>query len=78
MRPAEKDLGRLDPPVRRRVAAAILRLVESPEGPATTTLVGREERRLRVGDWRVVYRIDVAARSLTILRVLPRGRAYRD
>jgi mRNA interferase RelE/StbE len=49
----------------------------SPEGPATTALVGRDARRLRVGDWRVLYRIDTAACSLTILRVLPRGRAYR-
>jgi len=54
------------------VAGAILRRIESPEGPATTALVGRQERRLRVGDWRVVYRIDIAARSLTVLRAPPR------
>lgn len=58
--------------------AAIERLSINPEGPATTALVGRDDRRLRVGDWRVLYRVDVAAAELTILRVLPRGRAYRD
>ena len=60
------------------MVAAIERLSVNPEGPATTALVGREGRRLRVGDWRVLYRVDAAASSLTILRVLPRGRAYRD
>jgi mRNA-degrading endonuclease RelE of RelBE toxin-antitoxin system len=58
--------------------AAIERLGVNPEGPATTALVGREGRRLRIGDWRVLYRVDVAAAEITILRVLPRGRAYRD
>ncbi len=58
--------------------AAIERLSVNPEGPATIALVGREGRRLRVGDWRVLYRADIAAGVLTILRVLPRGRAYRD
>jgi mRNA-degrading endonuclease RelE of RelBE toxin-antitoxin system len=67
-----------DPPVRRRVVAAIERLSMNSEGPATTALVGHEGRRLRVGDWRVLYRVDVVARTLTILRALPRGRAYRS
>lgn len=58
--------------------AAIERLGPNPEGPGTTALVGRDERRLRVGAWRVLYRVDTEARTLTILRVLPRGRAYRD
>lgn len=57
--------------------AAIERLASNPEGPGTTALVGREGRRLRVGGWRVLYRIDVSARRLTVLRVLPRDRAYR-
>lgn len=54
------------------------RLSVNPEGPATTALIGREGRRLRVGDWRVLYRLDPTARSVTVLRVLPRGRAYRS
>jgi mRNA interferase RelE/StbE len=58
--------------------AAIERLASNPEGPGTTALIGRDGRRLRVGDWRVLYRIDATARTLTVLRVLPRGRAYRD
>ncbi len=36
------------------------------------------EFRLRVGDWRVRYELDIEAELLIVLRVLPRGRAYRD
>lgn len=33
--------------------------------------------RLRVGNWRVRYALDPDAKVLTVLRVLPRGQAYR-
>jgi mRNA-degrading endonuclease RelE of RelBE toxin-antitoxin system len=33
---------------------------------------------LRVGDWRVRFGYDFAERTILVLRVLPRGRAYRD
>jgi len=36
------------------------------------------EFRLRVGDWRVRHELDVEVEQLIVLRVLPRGRAYRD
>jgi mRNA-degrading endonuclease RelE of RelBE toxin-antitoxin system len=41
-------------------------------------MTGREEWRLRVGDWRVRMRFVAAHRTVVVLRVLPRGRAYRD
>ena len=53
-RPAERDIGRLDPPVRRRLLAALDRLALEPKGPGTAALVGRDGRRPRVGDWRVL------------------------
>jgi len=75
-RPAERDLARLDPPVRRQVATAIDRLALDPTGPGSVALVGREGRRLRVRGWRDLYRHDNETRTVTVLRVLPRGRAY--
>jgi len=33
---------------------------------------------LRVGDWRVRYRYDPDPGTVTVVRVLPRGRAFRD
>jgi mRNA-degrading endonuclease RelE of RelBE toxin-antitoxin system len=35
------------------------------------------ELRLRVGDWRVRFVVDLPARVVTILAVLPRGQAYK-
>lgn len=41
-------------------------------------LKGRPEQwRLRIGDWRVLYRHDFEARIIEIARVVHRGAAYR-
>ena len=41
-----------------------------------TPLRGIEGFRLRVGDWRVLYQLDVPAQVLRITNILPRGGAY--
>lgn len=41
-----------------------------------TPLRGIEGFRLRVGDWRVLYQLDVSAQVLSITNILPRGGAY--
>ena len=38
----------------------------------------RDERRLRVGDWRVRFKIDRERRILIILAIKPRGDAYKS
>jgi mRNA interferase RelE/StbE len=75
-RRAEKDLERLDPQVKQRVLSAIGRLADDPGSADLRKLTGRAEFRLRVGDWRVIIDLDIAARAIIIERVLPRGRAY--
>lgn len=57
-RRAEKDLGRLDPPIRRRVIRAFDDLAVG-EATGVVRLQGAEATyRLRVGDWRVIFRRD--------------------
>lgn len=76
---ARRDLKRLDPPVQRRVIAALDELVQGdPPTGDVRKLAGGDEWRLRVGDWRVRFQIDATAREIQVLRVLPRGRAYRN
>jgi mRNA interferase RelE/StbE len=72
-----RDFRRLDTPVQRRIADALDRLVADPPQGDITKLAGSDdEYRLRVGDWRVRFiREDD---TVYVLRVLPRGRAYRD
>lgn len=58
LRPAAvRALRRLDPPVQKRVHAAIALLAEDPRPPASRPLKGRPGYRVRVGDHRVIYTI---------------------
>ena len=78
-RTAQRDLRRLDPPVRERVSSALAAMAQDPRGTSgLRRLSGRPETRLRVGNWRVLLTLDPEARTIVVLRVLPRGRAYRD
>jgi mRNA interferase RelE/StbE len=74
--PARRDLRRLDPPIARRVLAALEQTATEPDRAQLRQLVGRPEQRLRVGDWRVLLELNRADREIIVQRVLPRGRAY--
>lgn len=75
---AQRDLKRLDPPVRRRVIDAVTHFARTGEGDVVRLVnVDPPEYRLRVGDWRVRFTRDDEHRLLNVLRVLPRGKAYR-
>jgi len=59
LRPAAlRPLRKLDPLIARRVRAAIALLAEDPRPPASRPLRGRPARRVRVGDYRVIYTIE--------------------
>jgi mRNA interferase RelE/StbE len=74
---ARKDLRRIDPPTRQRIVRAIARLAQGAElAGDIKRLQGSHEYRLRVGDWRVRFEREDQQLIITIVRVLPRGRAY--
>jgi mRNA interferase RelE/StbE len=75
-RRAEKDIDRLDPQVRRRVLAALGRLVADDPTIEALKLKNLDEWRIRVGDWRVRFTRDDEKRTIYVTHVLPRGRAY--
>jgi mRNA interferase RelE/StbE len=75
---ARRDFQRLDPPVQRRVIDALDRLTaDPPAGDVVKLTASQDEWRLRIGDWRVRFQRDSTG-LIHVLRVLPRGRAYRD
>ena len=78
---AEKDMRRLPRDVRERATSAILELREEPRLPGVLKLKGKREGEegwcIRVGDYRVVYRIDDTARQVMIYRVRHRRDVYR-
>ncbi len=64
--------------VRERVVAAIQGLSRTPRPVGCRKIVGsRSDWRLRVGDYRVVYEVDDAAREVRIMYVRHRRDAYR-
>jgi mRNA interferase RelE/StbE len=79
-RTARHDLKRLDPPVQRKIVAALDGLESDPPTGDVRKLTNRTppQWRLRVGDWRVLFRRDEEHRTVFVQHVLPRGRAYRD
>ena len=74
---AERELRRLDRPVKNRMVAAILALNSDPR-PAGCLKVKSEEGvwRIRIGDWRVGYRIDDANREVIVIRIGHRSEFY--
>jgi mRNA interferase RelE/StbE len=52
-------------------------LAENPRPPGAKKLTAREGYRVRVGDYRVLYKVDDEAKAIIIFRVLPRGDVYR-
>lgn len=71
---AAKDLRRLGRTDRERITAAIDRL---PAGDVRRLRGRTPEWRLRVGDWRVRFERDDAARRINVLAIRSRGSAYK-
>jgi mRNA interferase RelE/StbE len=60
-RSARKELQNLDPQVAKRILRQIEALVTSPRLSGVVKLEGAADLwRMRIGQWRVVYRISVA------------------
>lgn len=77
-RPALRDLGRLDRQSAERVRGAVDRFAEAEQGDVQKLQGTRPPQwRLRVGEVRVRFLFDREVGTLHLLRVLPRGRAYR-
>ena len=77
-RTAEKDLSRLPSEARDRVIAAIQALATNPRPSGCRKLEGsKNDSRIRVGDYRVVYEIADEIRVVRVNRVRHRREAYR-
>lgn len=76
-RSAERDLRRLDPQHVPRIIQAVDSLIDDPFRRGCRKLRGVERAyRIRVGDCRVVYQVDVKAEGVIIYHVRHRGKAY--
>jgi len=75
---ALRQADRLDQRTREHIDSALQRLATTGQGDVRPLQGRRQQWRLRVGDWRVIFTYDEAPAAIIILEVLPRGRAYRS
>jgi mRNA interferase RelE/StbE len=61
----------------RRVVERIRKLAAEPRPDGCEKLSGQERFRIRQGDYRVVYAVDDAARTVEIVKIGHRGEIYR-
>ena len=77
MHSAQKELDALDDPLFARIDRKILALADDPRPVGSKKLKGYKDFwRIRIGDWRVVYIVDDAAKLVSITRVAHRGEVY--
>ncbi len=74
---AERQLKRLSPDVQSRIRTAALGLSNDPRPPGCLKMATDNLWRIRVGQYRIMYDIDNAARIVTITDVGHRSSVYR-
>jgi len=77
--PAKKQLDRLDQVTARRLNDRLKELTFDPFSTRISKAVKMEpgQRSSRVGDWRIIYRVNERNNELNVIAFLPRGKAYR-
>jgi mRNA interferase RelE/StbE len=74
---AQKELDSLDDTLFARIDRKILPLADNPRPAGCKKLKGhRDLWRIRIGDYRVIYAIDDAARTVTVTHVAHRREVY--
>jgi mRNA interferase RelE/StbE len=75
---AENDLKRLSTSTFHRIIPQIRTLAQNPRPSGCRKLTGsKNDWRIRVGDYRVLYEIDGKIRAVRIMRVRHRREVYR-
>lgn len=76
---AERDLGKLDQQARRRIIDKLDWFLENFDNllPQPLSAELRDFYKLRVGDWRVVYKIDWARKVITVCYIGWRDKVYK-
>lgn len=73
----EKAIARLPGDAHARMNDAIDALADDPRPPGCESLSGRDGYRIRVGEWRAIYRVNDSERRVDVVRVAHRRDAYR-
>lgn len=74
---AAKALGKIKAPDRTRIIDAIDRLADEPHAGSALKGEFAGLRRIRVGDYRVIYEVDEGVLLVLVVRIANRREAYR-
>lgn len=74
---AEKELFHLNKNLARRIFQKISLLKENPYGQNSQKLEGGKGYRIRIGDYRVVYTIDIEKNTILIIKIKHRKDVYK-
>lgn len=73
---ARQHFRRIDQRTQRRIVDALDRFVPEGYGDIKRLVAQDAEYRLRIGNWRVLFDLELNDRTLIVVDVLPRGSAY--
>ena len=74
---AQKELDALDDTLFARIDRKILALADNPRPAGCKKLKGyKDQWRIRIGDYRVIYVIDSATKTVTVTHVAHRREVY--
>jgi mRNA interferase RelE/StbE len=77
-RSAENDLKRLPTSTFDRIVYQIKTLAENPRPSGCRKITGsKNDWRIRIGDYRVLYEVNDRAKAVRVMRVRHRREAYR-
>jgi mRNA interferase RelE/StbE len=76
---ADQTLRKMSRDRARLIREKLDQLAQDPyaSNPNVIKLQGRPGYRLRVGDWRVIYELEDDRLLILVLKIAPRGGAYR-
>jgi mRNA interferase RelE/StbE len=77
-RSAADELARIPKKDLRRIVERIRSLEEKPRPQGSEKLSAQERYRIRQGDYRIVYSVDDAARTVEIFKIGHRSEIYRS
>jgi len=74
--PAQKDLDKLEAPVFARIVKKIRALSGDARPPGCLKLTGEDGYRIRIGEYRVLYRVDDPLKRIFVYRIKHRKDVY--
>jgi mRNA interferase RelE/StbE len=77
-RRAQRDIKKLPTEAFHRIIPSVKALAEDPKPPGCRKIAGsKNDWRIRIGEYRVIYEIDEHAEAVKVMRVRHRKEVYR-